>query len=479
MVTFGCADWSGLAPQLKKSDPDELDVGASIRSAVDAANVNAKWPRSEWWSVFNDGQLNSLVLATIRDNPTQAIAAARVREAIAMAGETRAGTLPTLDGAANLRRRHWPESGYYNGGFGGQNTFDNTAILTFDYPLDMFGGRKNAAEEALDGAHIAAAEQRAAQLTLESNVVRAYVQLSLQYELRDVALRNLSDQQHVLDLAARRFTAGFGTRLDISEAQAPIPRTKLTIEQIQEAISLFRNQLAALTGKGPGAGAAIGRPTLRFDANVALPSSLPADLIGHRPDVVAMRWSVESQARAIDVAKASFYPNVDIMASGGGEAIGAIFSTFTRMSSMAFLGGPAISLPIFEGGRLRAGLSAASARYDVAVGQYNDTVIQALTQISNQVITFQSLEKQQELAEVSVSTAQKNYDLSVTAFKRGLIDYVNVLTSNDLLLAEQQSVKRVQAARFSAYAELTIALGGGMSEPSDSPAEKPPSIVKK
>lgn len=468
----GCADWSGVTSHVAKVDAPRLDAGQAIRSsAIASANKQAQWPQTQWWTVFGDPQLNRLVDDGIRDAPTQAVAAARLRQALSLAGEARAGTLPTLDAGISLTREHWPESGYYSGGFGGENTFNNVGMLNFSYPLDLFGAKKNAAEEAVDGAHAAAAESRAAQLSLESNIVGTYVQLSLQYRVQDVQQRTLDDQQRVLDFAQRRFKAGIATQLEISEAEAPLPQSRLLLEQTAEAIALSRNQLAALIGQGPGAGDVLSRPTLRFDTDVGLPSALPAELIGHRPDVVALRWRVEAQARSIDVAKAAFYPNIDLAASGGGSAVGAIFSTFTRMSSMGFTAGPAISLPIFEGGRLRAGLGVATANYDIAVGQYNDTVLRALREIADQVVTARSLQRQQQEALESQATAQRSFDIAMTGFKRGLTGYLNVLTAEDRLLQEQQNVAHVQAARFSAYANLMTALGGGLAQPSDAPQE--------
>lgn len=477
----GCADWSGIAPHASALAVNDLDAGHTLRDAGPAAraaaDANAQWPTREWWRVYRDPQLDRLVQAAIDGSPTQAIAAARLREARAIAGEARAATLPTLDASANLSREHWPQSGYYSASFAGENNFNNTATLRFDYPLDLYGAKRHGAERALDVAQALAADARSAQLSLESNVVRAYIQFSLQYALRDVAQRTLADQQRVLDFAQRRFQAGIGTQLEISQAQAPLPQSDVALEQIDEAIALSRHQLAALTGQGPGAGDTLQPPALRFDATIALPSALPAELIGHRPDVVAMRWQIEAQARAVDVQQAAFYPNVDLVASAGAMAVGPVFSSFARLSSVGTSFGPAVSLPIFEGGRLRASLGAAAADYDIAVGQYNDTVVRALREIADQVLTFQSLGRQQAAAARAIATGQRSFDLATTGFTRGLTDYLNVLSAEDGLLREEQSVKRLQASRFAAYADLMTALGGGLAQPEDAPRVQPPRIM--
>ncbi|WP_267847926.1 efflux transporter outer membrane subunit [Robbsia betulipollinis] len=482
MTLGGCADWSGITPHVPARAANDLDAGHTLRDAAPAAraaaDASAQWPMRQWWRVYRDPQLDRLVDAAIDGNPTQSIAAARLREALAMAGEARAATLPTLDASANLSREHWPQSGYYKATFPGENNFNNTATLRFDYPLDLFGAKRQGAQRAIDAAHALAADARSAQLSLESNVVRAYLRFSLQFALRDVARRTLVDQQRVRDFAQRRWQAGIGTQLEISQAQAPLPQSEVALEQIDEAIALSRNQLAALIGQGPGAGDALQTPALQFDAAIALPSALPAELIGHRPDVVAMRWRIEAQARAVDVQQAAFYPNVDLVASAGAMAVSPVFSSFARLSSVGTSFGPALSLPIFEGGRLRAGLGAAAAEYDVAVGQYNDTVVRALREIADQVLTFQSLGRQQAAAARAIATAQRSFDLATMGFTRGLTDYLNVLNAEDGLLREERSMKRLQASRLTAYADLMTALGGGLAQPADSPRVQPPRIAQ-
>ncbi len=204
----------------------------------------------------------------------------------------------------------------------GSNTWDNNTSLGFSYALDLWGRESNATERAVDLAHMSVAEARQAQLELQNNVVRAYIQLSLHYANRDIVAATLAQQQQILDLANKRLNAGIGTHFDVSQAETPLPETHRQLDALDEEIALSRNQLAALAGKGPGEGARLQRPTLSLGAPLKLPSSLPAQLLGQRPDVVASRWQVAAQARGIDVAHAGFYPNVDLVGSLGYMATG-------------------------------------------------------------------------------------------------------------------------------------------------------------
>jgi len=466
LVIAGCASTRGVAPQARGIEASTLDAGAAIR----AANADAQWPAADWWRAYRDPQLNAWIEAAQAGNPTLAVAEARVREAQSMAGVARAALLPQVNGDLSIERQHWPENDWYGPGpYADANTWDNTGSLGLSYHLDLWGKDKNAAGRALDTAHASAADERAAQLELEGNVVRAYIGMSMNYALLDIARATLLQQQQIVDFATRRLNGGLGTQLEVSQAETPLPEYERQIDALEEAIALGRNQLAALAGNGPGAGDAIVRPTLSLNAPAGLPSVLPVELLGHRPDIVAARWTVAAQARGIDVAKANFYPDINLLASIGGEAAGGPMFAFLRSATGTWTAGPALTLPIFDGGRLRSELGAADAGYDAAVEQYNQTIVSALKDVADQVVRTRSLETQEDDAERSVATARKNYDLAKEGYRRGLTDYLNVLVAQNQLLHAQEGVARIQAERLSVHASLMTALGGGLAEPGDSP----------
>lgn len=466
LTIAGCANTGGIAPQARATDPASLDAGAAIR----AANADAQWPAADWWRAYNDPQLDAWIAAAQAGNPTLAVAQARVRQAQSMAGVARAAQSPQINGNLSIERQHWPDNLYYGPGpLADANTWDNTGVIGLSYHLDLWGKDRNAAAGALDAAHASAADARAAQLELEANVVRAYIDMSMNYALLDIATATLQQQQQIVGLANRRLKGGLGTQLEVSQAQTPVPEYERQIDALEEAIALGRNQLAALAGKGPGAGDSITRPALSLSAPAGLPSALPAELLGHRPDIVAARWSVAAQARGIDVAKANFYPDINLLASIGGYAAAGPLFQFLRSANGGWTAGPALSLPIFDGGRLRSELGASNAGYDAAVEQYNQTIVSALKGVADQVVHLRSLQTQQDDAGRSVAAARKNYELSKEGYKRGLSDYLNVLVAQNQLLRAQEGVARIQAQRLDAHASLMTALGGGLADPADSP----------
>jgi NodT family efflux transporter outer membrane factor (OMF) lipoprotein len=443
-------------------------VGAAIR----AADIDAKWPATDWWRVYNDPQLDTWMQAALAGNPTLAVAQARVRDAQALAAVNAAALSPQVIGDLSIQRHHWPDNIYYGPGpLGNQTTWQNAAQLGLWYHLDLWNRNKNAAEGALDVAHASAADARTAQLEIEANVVHTYIDLSMNYTLLDIAKSTLAQQQQIADLAQRRLRGGLGTQLEVTQAQTPLPESERRVDVLEEEIALGRNQLAALAGKGPGAGDAITRPQLALNGPAGLPSTLPAELIGHRPDIVAARWMVAAQARGVDVAHADFYPNIDLLASlGAFSAMGSLFQ-FLHAQNGGLTAGPALSLPILDGGRLRAQLGAASAGYDEAAESYNQAIVSALKEIADQVVRIRSLETQAKDAQRAVDIATKNYQLAREGYRRGLTDYVSVLIAQTQQLRAQEGVAQVQAARLSARATLVTALGGGLADPAANPAE--------
>ena len=468
LAISGCIGTGGIAPQDQALNANTLATDEAIQSAA----RDAHWPTAQWWQAYGDPQLNRWVELATHDSPSLAMAAARVREARAMAGIVESAESLQINSDTTLKRHNWPNDQFYGpGALSGSNTWDNNTSLGFSSALDLWGRESNATERAVDLAHMSVAEARQAQLELQNNVVRAYIQLSLHYANRDIVAATLAQQQQILDLANKRLNAGIGTHFDVSQAETPLPETHRQLDALDEEIALSRNQLAALAGKGPGEGARLQRPTLSLGAPLKLPSSLPAQLLGQRPDVVASRWQVAAQARGIDVAHAGFYPNVDLVGSLGYMATGGGMLGFLAGKKFNYNVGPAITLPIFDGGRLRSQLGEASAGYDIAVAHYNQTLVNALKGISDQLIRRESMDKQKGFAAESVASAQKTYDIAMIAYQRGLTDYLNVLNAQTLLFRQQQVEQQVQAARLTAHADLVTALGGGLGAGNDVPQD--------
>ena len=455
-LVSGCADMGGIAPRAHLADPHALGLGKEI-DAIPTSPAN--WPTEKWWEIYQDKQLNALVEQAIKDNPSIKSAAARIDEALAVAGIVQSESTPQVGARASAGRIRYSEQDFIPPPYAGNYAWSNSAFLSASYELDLFGKQSNNDDAALDNVHASQAEAQQARLALQSLVVHAYIDLSLQYALRDAEQSALIQEQKLVEIAQRRRAIGLGTQLEVSQAQAPIPVTQGHLKQINERIESLQHQLAALASGDQRTADTITRPVLKPIAGIALPSNLPAELLGHRPDIVANRWRVEAHAHGIDVAKTEFYPNVNLSAMLGFQSLG--FNGFLNNKSLMDGVTPAISLPIFTGGKLRSNLGVQTARYDQAVERYNQSVIDALHDVADQISALRSLTEQQHDTQNAIDLANRSYDLALRGYRSGLTDYTHVLSAQLNVLTQHQNDVRVQFGQLNAYAGLMRSLGGG------------------
>jgi NodT family efflux transporter outer membrane factor (OMF) lipoprotein len=458
-MVVGCVETGGIKPTSQRLSAASLDMGDATRTAL----ANASWPASDWWLPWRDPQLNQLVGAAVAHQPSLRMAQARLAMAQAQARMDGAALMPQLDAEGDFGKERYASYAFPSPP-GGYTVWSNSVNVALSYELDLWGKNHAILQGALDEVKASAAEERGVQLALETAVVRSYVQLSLQYALRDDDQAIEAQTQQTRDIVARRVRAGLASALELSEAEAQVAISTNQVEQANQQIQLLNHQLAALVGEGPGRGDAITRPQLKLDLPIALPASLPAELVGHRPDIVAGRWRVESAGTGIKAARANFYPNIDLLASASLTAavpFGGFFE-FINKEAAGHLLGTAIDLPLFDAGRREGEYGAAVASYDAAVEAYNVSVITAMQQVADQVVSLRSLVVQQQNADRAASQANQAYRLAMRGYSQGITEYLEVLVDQTTALHQQQQVEMIRAKRFEAWALLMEALGGGL-----------------
>jgi NodT family efflux transporter outer membrane factor (OMF) lipoprotein len=190
-----------------------------------------------------------------------------------------------------------------------------------------------------------------------------------------------------------------------------------------------------------------------------LPSTLPADLIGRRPDILAAKYRAMAAAERIKVAKTAFYPNIDLAAYFGHESLG--LDLFTKSGSAIGAFGPAISLPIFEGGRLRGQYKEVAAEYDLSVAQYNDTLIKALNEIADTATSQKALTFRLKKLQNAVAASERAHTVALNRYKGGLAPYLDVLVAEDSLVANKRALADIRTRAFTLDVDMIRALGGG------------------
>ena len=456
LLLAGCAGTGGLHTESTVESANALAASASLAGTPVSP---AAWPTQAWWESYGDAQLNQLVQAALAEQPSLRVAAARVRQADALASVAGAPLSPqgSLNGRAT--RQRFSEHSTTPQPLAG--SWDWTADLQagVGYEIDFWGKNQAALDAALQRAQAAEVDRHAAGLMLTTSLVRTYLKLDTAYLLRDLAEETLRQRENTLDLTARRVDAQLDSRLDMKQAEAALPATRERIAALNEQIALTRNQVAALVGRGPDAGIQVRRPALRGDFRESIPTSVPAELIGRRPDVVAQRWRVEAASQEIKVARAQFYPNVSLTAFAGLQSLG--LSDLLDAGSRVLGIGPAISLPVFDGGRLRGNLGARQADYDIAVEQYNGTLITALHDVVDQLVSLRWQAERSAQQQEALRLTQEAYDMATARYRSGVGSYLQVLSAEGQVLQQKQLLIELDTRNRALHLELIRALGGG------------------
>ena len=457
----GCAQFPdlGATPQPKAAD--------AFQSTASLTAPTTQWPTDQWWTAYGDAQLNALIDEALADAPDLAAAAARLQRADAVMQITGAANKPQVSANASvtgdkLSYNHLvPRSPATEG----MNDYGR-ATLDVRWELDFWGKHRAALAAATSDVEAQRAELAQARLWLAAGVAAHYAELSRLHANRDTAARALEIRQKTASLFTQRFDNGLETRGGLRNADARRAMAEGELLALDEQMALQRNRLAALLGAGPDRGLAIAVPTLRLDRAFGLPAEISADLLGRRPDVVAARLRAEALGSRIEQKKAEFYPNVNLSALVGVQSLGLDMLAKGGSGIASF--GPAISLPIFSGGRLQGELRGAHASYAEAVAVYNATVARALQDVADNAVRQKALGQRLGKAQEAVDAATEAHRVASNRYEGGLATYLDVLTAEDSLLGALSAQTHLRSASFTLDIGLQRALGGGYQRPASS-----------
>jgi NodT family efflux transporter outer membrane factor (OMF) lipoprotein len=463
LALAGCVSSGGLHPDSTPIDPATLEAERSLAHLSAAA-----WPSTDWWSGLGDPQLDALIGEALRDNPGLGVADARARAAQAEAGIAEAARGPSVNGGAAVAGARPPAALL---GDKAHFAMAKYGYASFKWDLDLWGGKRAAWEAAVGQARAAEVDARAARIELSGNVARAYAQLGYAFTQQDLAAGELKRANQSRELTRQRVAAGIDNQIQLKQGDAEVASAEQQVALSSRAVDAARSSLSVLLGKGPDRGLQIARPQLLRPAELAVPSNLPLDLVGHRADLVAARWRVEAAGKDIKAAKTEFLPNISIGAMAGVISMGGgnPFSLPGRFYQF----GPSLSLPIFDGGRLRANLSGKDAQYDLAVAQYNQTLVGALNQVADDLSALQSLQQQIDAQQRAQDAALQAWQLAEQRYKAGVGSYLEALSVRQQLLAAERGTAALEAQQVDLSVQLIQALGGGFQPQADTPSSTP------
>ncbi len=449
---------SGCAALPKADHPPQL---RQPQTADFVTSSSGQWPAATWWQGMQDPQLDQLITQALRDSPDIAVAAARVHQAQAQTDSTSANSGASLTANATLSRTRYSENSFYPPPIGGATAWDAEPSLNFSYDFDFWGRNKKALQAALGREDASRAELSAAAASLSAAVASQYYQWQVLNQRIVIQEQIARDQQRLVDIEVKLVKAGLssGNTLSPLRANAALPQQTLVQLKAQrdQALAALKS-LVASPADFPVLAARL-LPQL----TAGLPDHLALDLISRRADIAAARDRVQASLTEVEAARAAFYPDINLSAVLGLSTLqlSKLFETSSIQAGVS----PAIHLPLFDAGRLRAGLNSNRAEVDLAVAQYNQSVQHAVGEINDAALRVQGVNAEAAPLAAQISARQHELDNAQRLYKAGLQDgrspiQIQLLTAN---LADQDMARRGRALQ--AHIDLIKALGGGYQTP--------------
>ena len=452
LLLVGCASPGAAHTPLAQTTPAALGLNAATSETA---------APTQWWKTLGDEQLNTLIDKALQGSPTLAVSRARLEQAVALSQVREAANGPQVSLGVDVTRERYSANGLVPAPIAGSVYNSGNVQATLSWSPDFFGQHAAELQAALGQARAAQADAAAAANTLAAQVGRSYVALARLLAQRDVATRALEQREEQRRLTQERTAAGLDSQVELTQAQAAVPDARTQIEALEEQITLARRQLAVLSGQAPDALPTLAPQLTRLQPT-AVPNVLGADLLGRRPDVVAARWRVEAATQGVNSARSEFYPNINIGAFIGLNSLGLdnLFTAGSRQMGVT----PALRLPIFDGGRLRAQLGGRQAELDAAIAQYNGAVLDAVKEAGDAMASVQSLTRQQTLQDDAAASAEKAYRFAQERYRAGLGNYLVVLSTESQVLAQRRLAVDLRARQLDTRLVLMKALGGGWTD---------------
>ncbi len=438
---------------------------------------------SQWWTQFNDPTLNHLIAKALAQNLNLKVAAARLRQARESVVVAASADIPHVSSSAVVARLNDNSKSYLLPDIFGGNTGDTittpshlnlfAANLDASWEIDIFGGGRRSVEEANANLEATVWRRRDGEVSLTAEVANDYLMLrALQAEIV-IAQSEAQTQAADFTIIRQVAKAGFDTQLNINQQQAQVEATIAQIPELQAQARAQVHAIAVLLGQPPETMAAdLDRDGPLPTPPLTLPVGLPSDLLRRRPDIREAERQLAAATAGVGVQVANLYPKFNVMAFGP-----AFASTTTNhlfdLNNAASLGYGMIQWPIFEGGRVRAGIRSARAQADQAYLNYQQTILSALQNVEDALARYKSEQQRIKPLEASLQAARSSLVIAKQQYAIGLVTYINILQAQATELNAENQLTQAKAALTQDLASLYTALGGGWSADEAAAMKKP------
>lgn len=448
-----------LGPRPELRPPSSLDSAASLQG------VGAEWPRQQWWTAYGDPQLDGLVAEALQGSPDVATAQARIRQAQGALQSSRAALLPQVggQGAATFEKQSYNNGTPAEALPKGWKDYGMLAVSA-DLNLDIWGKNRALLAAATSATEAAVADARQTELVLATEIVSSYFDLARLLERQKVLESTLGARENTAKLIGERVQTGIENQSSARQAKALAATARVNLAANLEAIEKRRHAIAALLGAGPDRTLTLTPPAIQTIAVTPVPADAGIALAGRRPDIVMARKLVEASDKGVEYARKSFLPDISLSGLIGLSSLG-LSNLFDDGSDYGRAGG-AISLPIFQGGKLSGQYRMARAGYDTQVASYNKTVIGALQDVADALSSRTSAAEQERHALDARTEANAAYDLAFQRYRGGLNTYIDALDVETTALDARLAAVDAHFATLASEVALKRALGGGYADES-------------
>jgi len=459
-LAFVFAGCTTVGPDFKA--PAAMDV-PSFRHVEGQASDSARLP-AEWWTVFNDATLNTLENRALRDNPGVRAAAQRLLQAQAQLGVVRANQAPNLSLGTSVGYSRSSAESAQGQALGGRaiSGMDYQAGARLSYELDLWG-RVRRVVEATDAQALAAQDDRdGVLLMLSSQVAQTYWQLRGMDAEMAILKNALATRRESNELVEARFNAGLSNELDVSRTRIERANAEADLHDVQRQRNNLEHALSTLVGATPTA-PLLGLTDAVLPQPPVIPVGLPASLLAQRPDLASSVANLKAANAQIGVAEGAFYPSLSLTGNFGFASEN--LHTLTQGSARQFSAGPlSLSLPVFDGGRNKANLALAQARYDEAVANHETRLLTALREVEDALSDVQERSRQGEVQAFAQQAAARALLVAQARFDRGVSTYLDVTDAQRSSLSADRATAQIRTQRLLAAVAVARALGAGWTE---------------
>jgi len=452
-------------PAAFKESQTTAALAPGVRSAADGTQWTVgrpaeAQPRGEWWRAFGDDALNALMVDATANNQNLAVAAARVKQARAIAGIAEADRIPQVGVDVGAQRaRLSPLEASLPRGTNVPATNTYSARLSASYEVDLFGRVSSNVAAARGDAGATEATYRSVLLSLQADVAQTYFRLrALDAEIATVE-HTVQLREESVRVTGRRFDLGDIGEFDLSRAKTELATARSEAIGLQRQRATAEHTLATLLGKPASSFAAPSRPLLDAAALPLIPAGLPSTLLERRPDIASAQRSMEAANARIGVARSAMFPALNLAAGAGG--VGTSFAEVFKWSSRSWLLGAALSMPLIDGGRNRNNVVRSEAALEEAVGSYRQSVLNAFAEVEDNLAGLRILAGQSAEIEAAVVSARRSADLAQKLYDAGRGSYLELLDAQRNLANVERNAVQLRGDRAITTVALIRALGGG------------------